>query len=37
VAAIFTALSGHAEGVRWLEGVAIMSIMLTIHRGKKSG
>ena len=64
--AIFTALSGHAEGVRWLEGVitfqgrqdnlavreaaivalgfnllmvgvAIMSIMLTIHKGKKSG
>ena len=65
-AAIFTALSGHAAGVRWMEGVitfqgrqdnlavreaaivalgfnllmvgvAIMSIMLTIPKGKKSG
>ena len=64
--AIFTALSGHDEGVRWLEGVvtfqgrqdnlavrqaaivalgfnllmvgvAIMSIILTIPKGKKSG
>lgn len=64
--AIFTALSGNAEGVRWLEGVitfqgrqdnlavreaaivalgfnllmvgvAIVSIMLTVPKGKKSG
>lgn len=63
--AIFTALSGHAEGVRWLEGVitfqgrqdnlavreaaiialsfnllmvgvAIISIILTIPKGKRS-